>query len=325
MGHGAYNSISPRQSTCPVLLKIVLTSAFTNSFGPRMCLAPMRLVLLLMLLLAGPCSWSWAQNPPAVQFPPLSPPSTLIQRVGLTDIEVVYSRPGLKGRQMFGAIHPYGDVWRTGANAATKITFSTPVKFGGVDVPAGSYGLFSIPEREEWTVILNSVWDQNGAYLYDKAKDVVRVKTQPIVLPYLVETFTIDFDELRDDSASLILTWERVRVPVRIEVDVISKVLPQIEALMATAGRKAPSAYFSSAQFYYDHGQDLNKALAWVNEGLAMNPESYTSLLLKAKILVKLGHTEEAIAAAKRSAQMAIDARDFGIVKQNTDLMSGLQ
>lgn len=290
-----------------------------------MFFAPVRLVSLLIFLTAGFGVRSSGQSVPAVEFPPLSPLSTLKQRVGLTDIEVVYSRPGLKGRQMFGAIHPYGDVWRTGANSATRITFNTPVKFGGVDVPAGTYGLFSIPDREEWTVILNKDANQNGAFLYDKARDLVRVKAKPIALPYLVETFTIDFDELRDDSAALILTWERVRVPVRLEVDVTSKVLPQIDALMASAGKKSPSAYFSSAQFYYDHGQDLNRALGWVNEGLTMNPDSYVSLHLKAKILVKLGRTEEAITAAKLSAQQAIEVRDFGIVKQNTDLISGLK
>lgn len=263
--------------------------------------------------------------PPKVEFPSPSPLSTLKQRVGLTDIEVVYSRPGVKGRQIFGGLLIYGDVWRTGADAATKVTFNTPVKFNGVDIPAGSYALFTIPDKEEWTVILNSDWAQWGAFLYDKAKDVVRVKAKPITLPYVVETLTIDFDDIRDESATLVLSWEKIRVPVKLQVEVASKVLPQIDAMMGYEGKKAPGVYFGAAQFYFDHDQDLNKALGWINEALSLNPDVHYMLHLKAKILAKLGKKEEAIAAATRSTQLAIEAKDLGFVKLNHDLISSLQ
>lgn len=262
--------------------------------------------------------------PPTVEFPSLSPLSTLKQRIGLTDIEVVYSRPGVKGRHIFGNMHAYGEIWRTGANAATKITFSTPVKFNNVDVPAGSYALFTIPDKDEWTVILNSDWAQWGHFLYDKAKDVVRVKATPITLPYLVETFTIDFDDIRDESATLVLSWEKIRVPVKLQVEVASKVLPQIDAMMAYEGKKAPGVYFGAAQFYFDHDQDLNKALGWIDQALSLNPDAHYMLHLKAKILAKLGKKAEAIAAAKRSTQLAIEAKDLVYVKLNQDLISSL-
>jgi len=284
-----------------------------------------RRVLMVALLVGSVSGLIGEATPPMVEFPTPSPLSTLKQRVGLTDVEVVYSRPGLKGRQIFGNMHTYGEVWRTGANAATKLTFSTPVKFGGVEVPAGSYGLFTIPDKDEWTVILNRDWTQWGAFLYDKTKDVVRVKVKPVALPYVVETLTIDFDDLRDESATFVLSWEKTRVPVPLEVEVASKVLPQIDALMKSKGKKAPSVYFSSAQFYFDHGQDLNRALGWVDEALAMNPNAYITLNLKAKILAKLGRKAEAIAAAKQSAELAIDEKDSGMAKLNIDLISSLQ
>lgn len=278
----------------------------------------------LLLSLASGLSAQGSPSP-KVEFPTPSPLSTLKQRVGLTDIDVVYSRPGVKGRQIFGGMHTYGEVWRTGANAATKISFSTPVKLNGVEVPAGSYGLFTIPDKDEWTFILNSDWAQWGAFLYDKSKDVVRVKAKPITLPYVVETLTIDFDDLRDESATLVLSWERTRVPLKLEVEVASKVLPQIDALMASPGKKSPGVYFSSAQFYFEHGQDLNKALGWINEALSMNPKAHYMLHLKAKILAKLGRKTEAIAIAKQSADLAIEAKDLGFVKLNNDLISLLQ
>lgn len=293
--------------------------------------------VLSVAALVTAASFLWAQgstsapaSPTAsskVEFPELSPLSTLKQRIGLTDIEVVYSRPGVKDRQIFGSMHAYGEVWRTGANAATQITFSTPVRLNGAEVPAGTYALFSIPEKDEWTIIINKDATQWGAFLYDKAKDVVRVKAKPITLPYLVETFTIDFDDIRDESASLVLSWEHTRVPVKLEVDVAGKVLPQIDAVMATPGRKPPYVYTHSAQFYFDHGQDLNKALKWMDEALTMIPEAdaRNELHLKAKILAKLGRKTDALAAAKKSLDLAITTKDSSLMKQNVDLISSLQ
>ena len=155
-----------------------------------------------------------AQTPGAPKFPAQSPTQTISQAVGLTTIEIVYSRPGVKGRKIFGGTEAFGRVWRTGANNATKITFSTPVKFSGRDVPAGTYALFSIPGADEWTVILNKVTGQWGAYTYDQKNDLVRVTTRPLKLPQLVETFTIDINDIRDQSATLNLMWENTRVPV---------------------------------------------------------------------------------------------------------------
>jgi hypothetical protein len=155
---------------------------------------------------------------PGGSKPAPSPACSLKQRVGTTDIEIVYSRPGVKGRTIFGGLVPYDKVWRTGANEATRITFSAPVKVNGADVAAGTYGLFTIPGEKEWTIILNKTAQQWGAFKYDEKADLVRVKAAPVKLAEPVETFTIDINDIRDDSATLNLIWEKTRVPVNLAV-----------------------------------------------------------------------------------------------------------
>ena len=259
---------------------------------------------------------------PKVDFPAPSPACTLKQHVGLTDIEIVYSRPGVKGRPIFGGLVPYGQVWRTGANNATKITFSTPVKLNGAEIPAGTYALFTIPGETEWTIIINKGAAQWGAFQYNETNDLVRVKATPLKLAEPVETFTIEINDIRDESATLNLTWEKTRVPVKLEVELVSKLVPQIEAVMSAAEGRKP--YYQAALFYYDHGQDLQKASKWVDAAIAER-EAYYIVNLKARILAKLGDKEGAIAAAKRSTELAIKAKDTGYVKLNEDLISSLK
>ncbi|MGH7950594.1 MAG: DUF2911 domain-containing protein [Limisphaerales bacterium] len=265
---------------------------------------------------------------PKVDFPAASPACTIKQRVGLTDIEVVYSRPGMKGREVFGGIVPYGQVWRTGANAATKITFSTPVKLDGNNVPAGSYALFTIPGENEWTIILSKNASQFGAFQYNSKDDLVRFKVTPVKLAENIETFTIEFNHIRDESAVLNLVWAKTVVPIKIEIPLTNKLVPQIEAAMASPGKKSDGFYFQAATFYYDHNQDLNKALAWVNAALADNSRiAFEILHLKAEILAKQGDKPGAIAAAKQSTELSIKAEgpNNSFVKMNDDLISKLQ
>ena len=259
---------------------------------------------------------------PGLEFPAPSPTCTLKQRVGLTDFEIVYSRPGIKDRQIFGGLVPYGQVWRTGANSATKLTASTPFKLNGAEVPAGTYALFTIPGPDEWTIIINKGAQQWGAYQYNEKDDVVRVKATPVPFAETVETFTIEFNQLRDESATLNLLWEKTLVPVKIEVEVAGKLVPQIEAAMAAEGGNKP--YFQAAMFYYDHNLDLQKARKWIDAAVAQR-EAFYIVHLKAKILAKLGDKEGAIAAAKRSIELAREAKDSGYVKLNQDLISSLQ
>jgi hypothetical protein len=246
----------------------------------------------------------WAQTPaaPALQFPSASPPASFKQRFGITDVEVNYARPSMRGRKIFGGLEPYGAVWRTGANEATKVTFSTPVKFGGVDVPAGSYALFSIPGEKEWTVILNKVPGQWGAYRYDASNDVAKVTVKPMAVQKPVETFAIGMSDIKQDSAVLYFTWENVRVPVEITTDVKAQLLPKIEAAMAGEGKKP---YFEAAMFYYENNLDLAQAAKWMDAAIAERPNAFWAIYRKGLILAKMGDKAGARAAANQSLELA--------------------
>jgi len=263
---------------------------------------------------------------PQLDLPAPSPTATLKQRVGLTDIEITYSRPGVKGRVIFGGLEPWGEVWRAGANNATKVTFSTPVKIGGTEVPAGTYGLFAQLGQDEWTLIFNKIAKQWGAYQYNPQDDVVRVAAKPVKLAQPVETFTIDINDIRDESATLNLIWESTRVSVQLEFDVVSKVVPQIEAAMAAPGGKKP--YVAAAMFYLDHNLDLKKAVAWMDAAIAEQPKGYYLHYRKAKIQAAMGDKAGAIATANQSIALAkADTGPAGAeyIRLNEALLAGLK
>jgi len=287
-----------------------------------MLIKPKTILSILTVALAlALANGSFAQAP-KLEFPAPSPACTIKQRVGLTDIEIVYSRPSMKGRQIFGSLVPYGAVWRTGANAATKISFNTPVKLNGTEIAAGIYAFYTIPGENEWTIILNKGVGQSGTQ-YDQAADVARFKATPVKLSDTsIDTLTIEFNHVRDESAVITLVWEQTVVPVKVELDLTSKLVPQIEeAMSATEGRKP---YYQAAMFYYDHDQDLKKASQWVDAAIAER-EAHYIVYLKARILAKLGDKQGAIAAAKRSTELAINAKDTGYVKMNEDLITSLK
>lgn len=242
------------------------------------------------------------QAAPALAFPAPSPAATVTQRVGLTDVEIKYSRPSAKGREIFGSLVPYGELWRTGANAATKITFSTDVKLNGQKVPAGSYSLFTIPDAKEWTVILNTVADQSGTSTYDQSKDLLRVKAATVALAAPVETFSIGVDDLKGDTAALTLAWAKTAVPLRIETDVVGQLVPKIQAAMAGEGKKP---YYQAAMFYYDNNLDLKQASLWMAEAVKEQPDTVWMVHRQGLILAKAGDKAGALAAAKRSLELA--------------------
>lgn len=247
----------------------------------------------------------FAQAPaPKLAFPDASPAATIKQRVGLTDIEISYNRPSMKGRMVFGGLVPYGEVWRTGANTATKMTFSTAVKLNGTAVPAGTYEVFTIPGKKDWTIIVQAVKDkaQWGSYAYDQKNDTARFTAKPVKFPYATESFAFSFNELRDTSAVLSLFWEKVRVPIKVEVDVVGQLVPQIEAVMASAEPKKP--YFSAAMFFYDNDLDLKKAAAWMDAAIAERPNQMWMIYRKGLILAKMGDKAGARAAAQQSLDL---------------------
>jgi hypothetical protein len=261
-------------------------------------------------------------DPPKVEFPQASPACTLKQRVGLTDIEIDYSRPSVKGRKIFGELVPYGKVWRTGANQATKVIFSTPVKLNGTEVPAGTYALMTIPGPDEWTVIINKMAEQWGAYKYDEKADVARIKTKPVQIDRSVETMAINIDDIRDNTSDFVIIWDKTKVPVKLEVEYKDKLTSEIDKVMSSDAKQKP--YYQAAQFYFANGLDLHKAKDWVDSALAEKDLFYVAYL-KAQILKKLGDKPGALAAAKHSSELSQKANEDGFVALNAELIKSLQ
>lgn len=259
---------------------------------------------------------------PRLEFPQPSPSSTLKQRVGLTDIEISYSRPSAKDRVVYGGLVPYGQVWRTGANGRTTISFSTPVKLNGKEIPAGKYALFTIPGESDWTVILNKD-TTSSPFSYKESDDVARISAPSANVVEDIETFTIFINEIRDDSARIDLVWEHTAVPISLTTDLVDTLAPKIDAAMSAPGDRKP--YYQAAMFYYDHDLDLKKAKAWMEE-IKPDQETYYNVNLKARILAKLGEKDAAIAAAKRSSELAgKEAGGAGYLKLNQDLIDSLK
>lgn len=262
-----------------------------------------------------------------IQTPAASPRANLSQTVGLTSVTVDYSRPGAKDREIYGALVPFGEIWRTGADAATRIAFEHDVTFGGEAVEAGEYALYTIPGEDEWTLILYSDTSNWGAQGYDPEKDVVRVQAEPQRIEPFLETFTIGFDYLRDDSAILHLDWVNTRVPVKITVDTSTKVEASIASAMENPDALGPRDYASAAVFYLNQGRELEQAKSWMEKALEEAPHAFWWEHNYARILAKLGENEAAIEAAKASLEKARDTGGsaFGYIEMNEALIERLR
>ncbi len=238
------------------------------------------------------------------EFPAGSPAATIKQRVGLTDVEVIYSRPSVKGRKIFGDLVKFGEIWRTGANSNTKITFSDAVKFGDKDIAAGTYALFTIPGENEWTVTLSTDTKQWGAGGYKKETEAARITVKPVALAATVESFQISFDDLATGSATLLLEWEKTRVPVKLGFATGAKVDATIEKALAS-GKDLPGGFYAgAATFYFENGKDPKKALEWIEKAYAANPKAWWLLRTKGQIQIKLGDKAGAIATLEKAVAM---------------------
>lgn len=288
----------------------------------------MKLPFLCSLALAAVLSstTAFAQTSAAkIDFPAASPTGSIKQRVGITDIEIEYSRPSMKKREVFGKLVPYDQVWRTGANAATKITFSTPVIFDRVTVPAGTYGLYTIPNKDEWTLILNKDSAQWGSYSYKQENDVARVRVKPQKLSEPVETLSIEVTDIRADGATITVEWDETRVPFKFTVDATSALIPEIESVMSSNSDKKP--YANAAMFYFENKIDLRKAATWMGEAVKAQPNAFWLTYRHALILQALGDKPGALAAAQSSlaeARKAGGAVGTEYVELNEDLIDDL-
>jgi hypothetical protein len=256
-----------------------------------------------------------------LKTPAPSPTQTVKQDFGLASIELSYSRPGVKGRKIFGDLVPFGNVWRTGANQATTLDFAEEVMIGGVTVPAGKYGLLTIPDKDKWTLIVTKQLDVTSPSAYKQDQDVVRVTASPMKLKDNVESFTIQFANVKPGSVDLQLMWETTGVALPITIDIGPKVMSQIDNLMNKDNRP----YFTAAMYYMDNGKDMNQALAWFDKAVELQPTAFWIHHQRANALAKLGKKAEAKAAAERSKELAITAKNDDYVKLNDKLLADLK
>lgn len=240
-----------------------------------------------------------------LEFPQASQHAVIKQRVGLTDIEVDYSRPNKNGRVIFGGLVPFDKPWRTGANQPTKIKTSAPVKFGDKEVPAGEYVLYTIPGANEWKLMLSKNLNAQALTDHKPEQEVARVTAKPaLALAAPAETFTIGFEDLRANSAILYLVWDKTRVDVKLTTNDVEKVVQGIDAAVKSGKDQDANFYYNAASFYLDQNKDLPQALKWADQAIEKNPKAYFMQAKKAQILAKMGNKKEAIAAAEKAIEL---------------------
>ena len=254
-----------------------------------------------------------------VKAPQPSPGSTVKQNIGLSEVTVEYSRPSAKERKIFGNLVPMNKVWRTGANGSTDITFAADAIFGGKNVPAGKYALYSIPSNNEWEVILYKDTEQWGAPNELKKELIVAsAMAKAEKNPAYVETFNIGFQNVKSDQANLVISWENTMVNVPIVMDSKKEVLASINSTLGSKEAKG-SDYHQAASYYYESGMDLKKALEYTKKANELAPDTFYMLKLRAEIEAANGMKKEAIATANKSMELSKKASNADYVKMNMD------
>jgi Protein of unknown function (DUF2911) len=277
----------------------------------------MKKIFLSALALAGFAILGTAQ----VKMPAPSPTQTLKQEFGIGSIELTYSRPAAKGRKIFGDLVPFNKLWRTGANAATKISFSEPVEIGGKKLDSGTYVLYTIPGIDSWEIIINKGLTNWGIDGYKESEDVIRFTGDPSRTKKKIESFTMEFTDVLSASCSLEIKWERTSVSIPIVVNFLDKVRAQIEAAMKT--EKKP--YWQAAQFYNEYDKNLPLALENTTKAIEGNKEAFWMWIYKAKIQKEMGDKAGAMESSKKSQELAEAARNDDYVKMNKDLQKTLK
>ena len=256
-----------------------------------------------------------------IKTPPPSPPQTIKQDFGLASIELSYSRPGVKSRKVFGDLVPYGKVWRTGANNATTISFGDDVTINGTKIPAGKYGLLTIPDKKSWMIIISKQTDVTNPSAYKQESDIVRIPVEVKKAKKSLETFTMQFANIKPTSCELHMMWDKSAVILPITTEIDGKIMASISTAMKTD--KPP--YYQAAVYYMENGKDLNQALAWFNKAAEAEPNAYWVQHQWANCLAKLGNKTEAKAVAQRSKELAITAKNDDYVRLNDKLLASLK
>lgn len=261
----------------------------------------------LSALLLSVCLLATVANA-QIQTPQASPGATISQTVGLGKVTVEYSRPALKGRKMFGVQVPYGKVWRTGANKITNVILSDEMLVNGQKVAAGTYGLFTIPTANEWTIILSKDADMWGSYDYKEANDVVRFTVKAQKLAKAQEYFTIEFADFTASETNVAISWENAMVKFSIKNDPDAKIMAEIQKKMA-ASDISVATYSAAANYYYDTNRDLKQAYEWANK-VVENDQKFWTYYLRGKIAAKIGQCDVAVSDATKGLALAKEAGD---------------
>ena len=259
-----------------------------------------------------------------IKTPQPSPTATITQKVGVSNISVEYSRPGAKGREIFGGLVSYGKMWRTGANKATKITFNENCVFGGAKVKKGSYSLFTIPGEKEWTVVLNKNTELWGVGEYDEENQVCSIVAKAIDTKDFTESFTIDFGTFQSFSAIMSLKWANTKIDIKVESLEAKKLEKQYLELLT----KGPSAndYYNGAKFFADNTSEYEMALEWINTAIKKRPDAFWMQFHKARILKKMGNNKESILVAEGVIELAREKKDdYGYIKRSEDLIKSIK
>ena len=258
-------------------------------------------------------------------IPKTNSKAVIQQTIASTQIEVTYNRPNKRGRKIFGNLVPYDQIWRTGADAATEIYFSTPVILAGNPLDSGRYELFTIPGKSTWEVILQKSQHQWGSYKYNPENDAVRFSVKSIKRKEIVETFTISLDNIGSDRGMLHISWDQVLVPVDIKIDLKHTVIPDLEKALTGEGRRP---YFQAAMFYYENNLDINRAAELMSMALEKNPNHIGMLYRYALILKQKGDIPGAMKASDKSfeqAQTAGEELKAEYTRLNTKLQAELK
>lgn len=259
-------------------------------------------------------------NAQSIKVPAASPMQTITQAFGLGEIKIEYSRPGIKNRVIFGDLVPYGKIWRTGANQATKISFTEDVKINGSPVSAGTYALYTVPEKSEWDILLYKDLELGGNVSeYKPEKELMRFKVKTASLNEKKETFTIGISDVTPASCNIDLMWDKTKVSFPVSAEVDSRVMKQIEKELAPGDRRP---YYAAANYYYETDKDLNQALEWASKASESNPDAFWMHHLKAKIQVKLKDYPGAIKSAEASIAAAQKQKNDEFVKLNEKLIA---
>ncbi|WP_262248649.1 DUF2911 domain-containing protein [Parapedobacter soli] len=278
----------------------------------------MRKQLLITALITITIAMGWQSAEAQLKLPPASSSQTVTQSLGIGTVTLKYNRPNINGRKIFGALVPFDEVWRTGANRIPTLTFDGPVTIAGNQLEAGTYGLLTIPGKSKWTIILSKNSEQWGAYTYKQEEDIFRFDVTPERLKKPVESFTISFSDVHPQRSRLNIAWDRTAVGF----DLVVNQDAEIMASIAEAMKGEPKPYFQAAQYYYNNGKDIQKAVEWINEAdKSPNPATYIKYW-KARIQLKAGDREGAIATATQGVELAKQQNNAEYVKLNGQVIS---